>query len=222
MFPPSMCKASLHGTAALLALAGIAAPARGQSTAELEALFRARADSARARFVEADAAFMTGMVVHHAQALLMAGMAPDRGASPAVRTLAARITNAQRDEIALMQRWLRERGRPVPEPHLEGTTLMVHGVEGHRHMPGMLTEEQLRLLDRARNATFDRTFLTLMIQHHRGAIVMVDTLIATPGAARDPVTFRLASDIRVDQLTEVARMERMLAAMTDTPNRTEP
>jgi uncharacterized protein (DUF305 family) len=218
MRPVSRCCA-----AALLTLAGWAGPARAQSAAELEALFRARADSARTRFVEADAAFMTGMIVHHAQALLMAGMAPSRGASPAVRTLAARITNAQQDEIALMQRWLRDRGRPVPEPHVAGTTLVMHGAGEHdHHMPGMLTDAQVQALDQARDTAFDRAFLTLMIQHHRGAVVMVDSLIATPGAARDTETFRLASDIQVDQRTEVVRMQRMLAAMTATPARTQP
>jgi uncharacterized protein (DUF305 family) len=166
---------------------------------------------------------MSGMIVHHAQALMMAALAPTHGSSPSVRTLAARITSAQLDEIALMQRWLRDRGRPVPEPHVAGTTLMVHGVAGHdHHMPGMLTDAQIRALDQARDTAFDRMFLTLMVQHHRGAVVMVDTLIATPGAARDPETFRLASDIQVDQHTEVARMERMLAAMTATPARTQP
>jgi uncharacterized protein (DUF305 family) len=89
-------------------------------------------------------------------------------------------------------------------------------------MPGMLTDAQVRALDQARDDAFDRTFLTLMIQHHRGAVVMVDSLIAAPGAARDPETFRLASDIQVDQRTEVARMERLLAAMTATPARTQP
>ncbi len=210
-------------TVALAALAGTVCVARAQTpTAELEALYRARADSARGRFVEADAGFMTGMIVHHAQALVMAGLAPTHGASQTLRTLAARIVNAQRDEIALMQRWLRERGRPVPEPHVSGTTLMVHGIEGHQHMPGMLTDEQMRALDQARDAAFDAAFLSLMIQHHRGAVSMVESLIATEGAARDPETFKLATDVQVDQRTEIARMERMLAAMTATPGRSPP
>ena len=208
---------------AVAALAAAALPARGQSPAELEALFRARADSARTRYVEADAEFMTGMIVHHAQALLMAALAPDRGASVPIRTLAARITNAQRDEIALMQGWLRDRSLPVPEPHVMGTALMVHGAGDHaHHMPGMLTDQQLRALEQSRDTAFDRAFLTYMIQHHRGAVVMVDSLIATPGAARDQTTFRLASDVQADQRTEIARMERMLQAMNPTSGRDSP
>lgn len=223
IFRTLMRQITLAATAALM-LAASARMATAQApAAELEALYRARTDSARTRFVEADAAFMTGMIVHHAQALLMAALAPDRGASASVRTLAARITNAQRDEIALMQRWLRDRSLPVPEPHVMGTTLMVHGAgDRAHHMPGMLTDEQLRALDQARDTAFDRAFLTFMIQHHQGAVAMVDTLIATEGAARDPETFRLASDVRVDQETEIARMERMLRAMTPTQTRNQP
>jgi uncharacterized protein (DUF305 family) len=89
-------------------------------------------------------------------------------------------------------------------------------------MPGMLTPEQLRSLDQARDTAFDRAFLTFMIQHHRGAVVMVDSLIATEGAARGQETFKLASDVQVDQRTEIARMQLMLQAMTPTPERTQP
>jgi uncharacterized protein (DUF305 family) len=178
--------------------------------AEMEAIYRARRDSARMRFTEADVRFMQGMIGHHAQALVMARLAPTHGASPAVQTLAARIINAQQDEIATMQRWLRDRGQPVPEIHIEGTTLMVHGAEHGAHLPGMLTAEQLRELDLARGPEFDRKFLGFMIQHHRGAVVMVDALFATDGAAQDEDAFRFASDAQVDQRTEIARMELML------------
>lgn len=183
------------------------------STTELEALYRARADSARMRFTPADVRFVTGMIGHHAQALIMAGLAPTRGASPAVQTLAARVINAQRDEIASMQQWLRDRGQPVPEVHIQGTQLMVHGAEHAAHMPGMLTEAQLQELERARGAEFDRLFLTYMIQHHRGAVAMVHELFGTDGAGQDTAVFSLASDIQVDQLTEISRMEQMLAAL---------
>ncbi|HLT46397.1 MAG TPA: DUF305 domain-containing protein [Rubricoccaceae bacterium] len=191
--------------------------------AALEALYWARQDSARRDFTEADVRFMDGMIGHHAQALIMAALAPTNGASPAVRTLAARITNAQRDEIALMQRWLRDRGQPVPEVHIDGLTLMIHGGQsghgghGHDHamMPGMLTDAQLQELAAAQGLDFDRLFLTYMIQHHRGAVTMVDELFATDGAAQDEAAFKLASDIHVDQLTEIARMQRMLDALPD-------
>ena len=184
------------------------------ATNDLEALYRARTDSARQLFTRADVDFMTGMIAHHAQALIMADLAPSHGASASVQTLCARIINAQRDEIATMQQWLRDRGQPVPEVHIDGLTLMVHGVGEHHHqMPGMLTSAQLEELDRARGPEFDRFFLTFMIQHHRGAVTMVHGLFATDGAGQDELAFKLASDIQVDQLTEIARMELMLGAL---------
>ena len=188
-------------------------PASRPSTAALEALYWARLDSARTGFTEADTHFMTGMIAHHAQALVMSRLAPSNGASPQVRTLAARIINAQQDEIELMQQWLRDREQPVPEIHIEGIVLMVHGAGGHAmhsHMPGMLTQEQLEDLAAARGANFDRLFLTYMIQHHAGAVHMVDELFGTDGAALDEEAFKLASGIHVDQVTEIARMEYML------------
>ncbi len=188
-------------------------PAAG-STAELEAIYRARADSARTRFTEADVRFMNGMIAHHTQALVMARMAPTHGASPSVQTLAARIINAQQDEIAIMQQWLRERALPVPEVHVMGTEVMVHGAEHAMHMPGMLTPEQMRELDRARGPEFDRLLLTYMIQHHRGAVAMVHDLFGTDGAGQDEAVFKIASDIQVDQLTEISRMERMLSSLS--------
>ncbi len=188
------------------------------STAELEALYWARLDSARANFTEADTHFMTGMIAHHAQALVMSRLAPPNGASPQVQTLAARIINAQQDEIELMQQWLRERGQPVPEIHIEGIMLMVRGAGGHAmhsRMPGMLTQEQLEELAAARGLDFDRLFLTCMIQHHAGAVYMVDELFSTDGAALDEAAFKLASGIHVDQVTEIARMELMLDQLPD-------
>lgn len=185
---------------------------------EIEALYWARLDSARARFTEADVRFMTGMIVHHAQAIEMGRMAPSHGAGPSVRTLAARIINAQKDEIATMERWLRDRDQRVPEvrraehgAHAEHDAHTGHG--SHAGMPGMLTPEQMRELDAARGQEFDRLFLAYMIQHHRGALTMVDELLTTDGAAQDPATFKLASEIHVDQVTEIARMERMLAGV---------
>ena len=180
------------------------------STAELEALYLARSDSALTRFTEADVRFMTGMISHHAQALEMAGLAPTRGPSSSVRTLTARTINAQSDEIALMQQWLRDRGQPVPEVYTAGVGSTVRVPNGGMLMPGMLTARQMRDLDTARGPDFDRLFLTYMIQHHGGAVTMVHDLFATDGAALDDVVFKVASDIQVDQTTEIARMERML------------
>ncbi|MFW6078339.1 MAG: DUF305 domain-containing protein, partial [Gemmatimonadota bacterium] len=182
--------------------------------AEIEAIYRARTDSARTRFTDADVHFMTGMIAHHAQALVMSALAPRNGAGPAVRTLAARIENAQRDEIETMQRWLRDRGQRVPEVHIEGTELTIEGPGHEMDMPGILSPEQMSELEAARGGEFDRLFLTYMIEHHQGAVVMVENLFGIDGAAQDQTAFRLASDIQVDQRTEIARMERMLAELT--------
>ena len=181
---------------------------------QIEALYHARADSARMHFTEADVRFMTGMIGHHAQALVMAGLAPSHDASPPVDILCARIINAQNDEIAAMQLWLSDRDQPVPEVHVSGTTMMVHGPEYATHMPGMLTADQLQELDAARGEEFDRLFLTFMIQHHQGAVTMVDELFATDGAALDEAAFKLGSDIQADQRAEIARMELMLEEMS--------
>ena len=187
-------------------------PAAG-STAEFEAIYRARTDSARMRFTEADVRFMTGMIGHHSQAIAMARLAPTSGASPTIQTLSGRVINAQQDEIALMQQWLRDRGQPVPEVHISGTTLTAHGAEHILHMPGMLTPEQMQQLEQARGPDFDRLFLTYMIQHHRGAVTMVHDLFNTDGAGQEDVIFKLASDVQVDQITEINRMELMLKAL---------
>jgi uncharacterized protein (DUF305 family) len=154
------------------------------------------------------------MIAHHGQALVMARMAPTHDASPSIRTLAERIINAQQDEIAIMQQWLRDRGQPVPEPHPSGLPVMTGTGHHHGHsMPGMLTEGQLKQLDQARGKEFDRLFLSFMIQHHSGAVSMVRELVGSTGAAQDDTVFKLASDINVDQTTEIDRMQKMLAAL---------
>ena len=114
-----------------------------------------------------------------------------------------------------MQRWLRDRGLEVPEVHVADGELMIHGPEHAHHMPGMLSPEQVDDLRNARGQDFDRLFLVYMIQHHEGAVTMVDDLFATDGAAQgDDLIFRLASDIQADQTSEIRRMELMLEAMT--------
>ena len=184
---------------------------------ELEALHQARLDSARMRFTPADVRFITGMISHHAQALILAGLTPANGVSPAVKTLSARIINAQKDEIATMQRWLRLRGQPVPEIHIEGLQLTVTGVENMqemmRGMPGMLSPDQLQRLSQTTGDEYDRLFLTYMIEHHQGAVTMVNRLFNTDGAAQDEDVFRLASDIQVDQITEINFMDLLLTEL---------
>ena len=162
---------------------------------------------------EADVRFMSGMIPHHAQAVLFAGWAASHGASPAIQRLCERMVVGQSDEIVLMQVWLADRGKPVPEADATHMTMNVDGVEHQMLMPGMLNEEQLAALDRARGQEWDRLFLTSMIMHHEGAITMVDELYASYGAAQDEVVFRFSSDVYADQTTEIDFMEKMLAAM---------
>lgn len=194
------------------------------SEKELEELFWARQDSARMAFTENEVKFMTGMIGHHAQALIMSDLAPKNNASPAVRRLAARIINAQKDEIKSMQTWLRDREQPVPEVHIDGLNLMIRGVGGHEGhmgyelagmdhstMPGMLSQEQLVELREAKGTEFDRLFLTYMIQHHAGALTMVKDLINSDKGIQSESAFKLASEINVDQITEIERMQLMLS-----------
>ncbi len=208
-----------HKAAVLLAgltLATAVSPAGAQnarSQSDLAAIAKAREDSSRRPYTAADVHFMTGMIGHHAQAILMAGWAPTHGASPSVRVLCERIINAQRDEIATMQQWLRDRQQPVPDANPMGMKMKMDGMEHMMLMPGMLTEEQLKQLDAARGREFDRLFLTFMIQHHKGAVQMVKELFDSYGAAQDDLVFKFASDVNVDQTTEIARMERMLVAI---------
>ena len=185
--------------------------------AELEAVYQARAEAVLTNYHEADVHFMTGMIGHHGQALVMSGFAPENGASPTIQVLCARIINAQKDEIAVMQEWLRDRGQPVPEVHTDGGHFMVHGPEHAMHMPGMLTAEQLDELRQAQGPDFDRLFLKYMIMHHEGAVAMVEELFAVDGAAQGDFVFKLASDILADQGSEIARMELMLEALESSP-----
>lgn len=174
------------------------------------AIARARADSIRLPYTAADIHFMSGMISHHAQAIKMAKWSATHGASPAVVRLSERIATAQADEIQLMQSWLRDRRQPVPEPDPAGMKMKMGGMEHVMLMPGMLTPEQMAQLDAARGGEFDRLFLTLMIQHHKGAITMVRELFSTPGAGQDEIVFKFANEVEVDQETEIARMQQML------------
>ena len=187
------------------------AQAAGRATAsDSAARDRARADSARLPYTPADVQFMTGMISHHAQAVVMAKMAPTHGAGRAVQTLCGRIINAQNDEIALMQNWLRDRNRPVPEAKPLPMKMMMNGQEMEMLMPGMLSDDQMKALDAARGTAFDTLFLRGMIQHHQGAITMVQQLFASPGAGQDDAVFKFANNVNVDQSTEIHRMQQML------------
>lgn len=162
----------------------------------------------------ADVKFMSGMIPHHAQAVLIGGWAATRASRADVRILAERIVVGQKDEIALMQEWLEIRGEKAPAADATHMKMTHDGVE-HMLMPGMLTDEELAKLKAATGAEFDKLFLTYMIKHHEGAITMVDELFASYGAAQDETVFRFASDVYADQTTEIDRMQKMLAGEGD-------
>lgn len=207
---------------ALLLLVGAAAcghaapagpPAPQSRASSVSSAQAAQADSVRRSYTPADVEFMSHMIAHHAQAIAMAQWAPTHEAGPSVGRLAERIINAQQDEIVTMQQWLRDRNLPVPEPDPAGVRMKMDGAEHAMLMPGMLTPDQMKQLGAARGPEFDRLFLTFMIQHHQGALTMVQHLFAVSGAAQEQTIFKFASDVNVDQTTEVARMQRMLEAI---------
>ena len=173
---------------------------------------QAPTDTVRAalRYTASDVEFMSGMIAHHAQAVAMARWAPSHGASPSVRTLCERIINAQTDEIALMQRWLGDRHQAVAAADPRG--MHMAGMDQPMLMPGMLTPAQMAQLDSARGPDFDRLFLRFMIQHHSGAVTMVNDLFAR-GAGEEETVYKFASDVYADQTTEIARMQQMLGAV---------
>jgi uncharacterized protein (DUF305 family) len=161
-------------------------------------------------YSDADVEFMSGMIPHHAQAVIMAGWAPTHGARKDVAILCERIVVGQRDEIATMQQWLRDRGQAVPDATSTKHKMKMNGVEHEMLMPGMMTDEQMAALDKARGPEFDRLFLEGMIRHHQGAIDMVDELFKSYGAAQDELIYKFASDVQADQSIEIARMYKML------------
>lgn len=162
---------------------------------------------------EADVHFMSGMIHHHAQAVLIAGWANSHGASAELQRLCERIVVAQTDEIGLMQGWLRSKKAPVPEATAGPMKMAMPGGGMHEMlMPGMLDDAEIKALDAARGSEFDRLFLLGMIKHHEGAITMVEELLAAPGAAQDETVFRFSSDVVADQTTEIRVMKQMLAA----------
>lgn len=148
---------------------------------------------------------MREMIGHHGQALLMTAMVPSRTGNADLRLLAEKIDVSQRDEIASMGRWLSKRGEALPDS----------GVH-HHDMPGMLTDEEIAALGRARGAEFERLFLSYMIRHHEGALTMVERLFATAGAAQEPELAGFANDVDADQRAEIRRMRALLAKMSDT------
>jgi uncharacterized protein (DUF305 family) len=152
----------------------------------------------------ADVEFMQGMIMHHQQAVEMTALIASHTENKELRTLGARISSSQTDEIKFMKRWLTTRGEPVSMP--------MEGMQHHHAMlmPGMLTPEQMEALRKARGAEFDHLFLTGMIQHHNGALTMVKDLFDTAGAGQDAELFDFATDADNTQRAEIRVMETML------------
>jgi uncharacterized protein (DUF305 family) len=158
---------------------------------------------------DADVSFMQGMIHHHAQAVEMVDLLRTRGQSRELKAFGERISISQTDEIKFMKDWLEERGKPttMQHAHMAG---MNHANMEMPLMPGMLTPEQMATLAKAKGAEFDRLFLTGMIQHHNGALIMVDDLFKTPGAGQESVLYDFSNDIDNTQRAEIEIMRGML------------
>jgi uncharacterized protein (DUF305 family) len=158
---------------------------------------------------QADIEFMQGMIMHHGQAVEMTALIPSRTENKEVRSLGGRISLSQSDEMRFMKRWLLARGEPISMamPGMPDMDMSGHPMQA---MPGMLTPAQMNQLRQAKGAEFDRLFLTGMIQHHNGALVMVKQLFDTPGAGQDADLFDFATDVDNTQRAEIRIMQNML------------
>ena len=172
-----------------------------------------------------DAEFMQGMIMHHAQAVEMTALIESRTENKDVRLLGARISQSQSDEMKFMKRWLEIRGEPVspPMPGMPSKGMSGHDMSSHHQMdmsnqhmsmPGMLTPKQMDALRKAKGAEFDKLFLTGMIQHHNGALIMVKDLFDTAGAGQDAELFNFATDVDSGQRAEIRIMQTMLGEKT--------
>ena len=175
------------------------------------------------RPLDVDVAFMQGMIHHHAQAVEMVDLLRTRGESRELKAFGDKIAISQTDEIRFMKEWLEEHGKPaaMDHSHMGSMDHMDHmagmkntepldSMAGMPPMPGMLTPEQMKALANARGVEFDRLFLTGMIQHHTGALTMVDDLFRNPAAGQDSVLFDFATDVTNTQTAEIKIMQRML------------
>lgn len=167
-------------------------------------------DLAGIQFSAADVTFMQGMITHHAQALEMTVLADERTTRAPMRLLSQRIALSQEDEITMMQDWLQDRDLEIPD-------LAAHHEHDAELMPGMARPEQMAALADAVGPEFDSLFLQLMIEHHRGALTMVDSLLDQPGAAQDSVLYEFTAGITADQSAEIERMDAMLAGFSPDP-----
>ena len=164
----------------------------------------AATDLSKVQATPADVTFMQGMIGHHAQALEMTALIDARASRDEMRKLGQRISVSQADEINMMRSWLTKRGQELPSEH-------AHHMPGGM-MPGMLSDEQMAELAAAKGEQFDQLFLKGMIQHHEGALSMVDDLFKTPGAGQEGDINAFAADVDSDQRMEINRMRAMLGS----------
>ena len=184
--------------------------APGQPTRQLPSSTRATLPPRSPKDVE----FMQKMIMHHAQAVEMTALIESHTENKELRLLGARISQSQSDEMKFMKRWLEVRGEPEqpPMPAMQGMDMPGHDMSGHQMlMPGMLTPKQMDDLRKAKGAEFDYLFLTGMIQHHNGALIMVKDLFDTAGAGQDAELFNFATDVDSGQRAEIKIMQTMLA-----------
>jgi uncharacterized protein (DUF305 family) len=156
----------------------------------------------------ADVQFMQGMIMHHAQAVEMTALIESHTDNKALRTLGARISRSQADEIKFMKRWLLARGEKteMSMPAMPGMDMSSH----HMMMPGMLTPKQMDALKNAKGEEFDHLFLTGMIQHHNGALVMVKEMFDSAGSGQEAELFNFATDVDSGQRAEIRAMQSLL------------
>jgi uncharacterized protein (DUF305 family) len=183
--------------------------APGQPTQKLPPSTRATLPPRSPKDVE----FMQGMIMHHAQAVEMTALMESHTENKDLRLLGARISKSQSDEMKFMKRWLEARGEPVEPsmPEMPNMNMPGHDMSSHHMlMPGMLTPKQMDALRKAKGAEFDHLFLTGMIQHHNGALIMVKDLFDTAGAGQDAELFNFATDVDSGQRAEIRIMQTML------------
>jgi uncharacterized protein (DUF305 family) len=162
---------------------------------------------------EANIKFMQGMIMHHSQAVEMTDLLRTHSRNKDLKVLGNRIGISQTDEMQYMRQWLEDRGQPVStgHDHMDHMGAMKGmDMSSMPLMPGMLTPQQMQALSKATGRTFDHLFLTGMIQHHTGALVMVQDLFDTPGAGQDAVLFDFATDVDNTQRAEINIMQGML------------
>jgi uncharacterized protein (DUF305 family) len=210
--PTSITRRGLTSLLAFGIFLGMSALAAAQhQTRSKDELKLMRAPNIEQPFNLADVDFMQGMIPHHAQAVKMAKMAPKQGESRSLKILCERIVVGQGDEIKLMQQWLADRGQDVPAADSMRHKMKMGDMVHEMLMPGMLTDEEMAALEKARGKEWDRLFLLGMIKHHQGAIDMVEVLGKSYGSMQGDDIYKFASDVYADQMTEIEVMKQMLA-----------